>query len=39
MKSKVSLIPCISEEEQIDIEKLYKKPSSEIAYLTNLDIQ
>lgn len=38
MKLRTSLIPYVSDEEQKDIENLYGKPSTEIAYTTELEI-
>ena len=38
MKLRASLIPYISDEEQKDIETSYKKPSSEVAHTTNLEM-
>jgi hypothetical protein len=38
MKLSASLIPYVSDEEQKDIENLYGKPSTEVAYTTNLEM-
>ena len=38
MKLRASLIPYISDEEQKDVETLYGKPSSDVAYTINLEV-